>query len=369
MAIKTLQAKLTPLGRIRLGKYETQGKGRPAKLDTFRFTSPSEKDIHVIAGLYGGEARPWTHRTLKTPQFEVVTEAKLVPVYVPAQAIDPWMELWGNGFCTRRCDTETELLSAKPCLCEAEDNRQCKPTTRFSVLLADLQGLGGWGVESHGWNAAGELAMVATALERAPAPVPADLVVDWRQEKKIVGGEVKTFQYAVPVLRFKWFTPQEAFAGQLEAAGWTAVGGGAQRAAIEGGDGGLSIIEGALQRATTKDQMLAIKEECVGAGLADAWLVKAKLIHAAETAVDEHLSAEEPVVDAEVVDEEAAKAAADAIWQQITAAAGRRGWNTAQLTAAAGVWLKARYGSDHWTATPEQFEALAAAIEAGEVTP
>lgn len=361
MAIKSLQAKLTPLGRIRLGHYVAQGKGRPEKLDTFRFTSPSEKDIGTIAELYGGEAKPWTHRTLNQPQFEVVTEAKIVPVYVPPQTIDPYMELWGKGFCARRCDGEQELLSGSPCLCEADGNRQCKPTTRMSVILAQLEGFGGWGVESHGWNAAGELAMVAGALANAPAPVPADLVIDWRQEKKLVGGELKTFQYAVPVLRFAWFTPQQAFAGALEAAGWAAVGSG-KRAAIEAGAGDGSLLGTALQNASTREQMLAIKVECFGAGWGEQWSRKAH-----EIASGEQRPAGEPV-DAEVVDE-AAQADADGLWQQIVAAAGKKGWNTAQLTASAGVWLREQFKVDHWTARPEHFAALAKAIEAGEITP
>ena len=373
MSIKGLQAKLTPLGRIRLGVFEAAGKGRPAKLDTFRFTSPSEKDIRVIANLYGGEARPWTHRTLNQPQFEVVTEAKLVPVFVPAQRIDPFMELWGKGFCARRCDGEQELLSGEPCLCDAAGERQCKPTTRFSVLLADLQGLGGWGVESHGWNAAGELAMVASALETAPAPVPADLVIDWRQEKKLVKGELKTFQYAVPVLRFRWFTPQQAFAGQLEAGGWAAVGS-AERTAI--GSGPQSVEQRALLArigaAETRAEIVALREEADQLGLGEAWTAQARMIHAAEqsaAAAPRPSSAAESVVEAEVVDGEAAQVDADALWHQIVAAAGKQGWNTAQLTAAAGAWLTERFGVDHWTARPEHFAAFAKAMADGEVKP
>jgi hypothetical protein len=373
MSIKSLQAKVTPLGRIRLGQFVAAGKGRPEKLDTFRFTSASERDIRVIADLYGGEAKPWQHRTLNQPQFEVVTEAKLVPVFVMPQKIDPFMELWGKGFCTRRCDGEQELLSGNPCICDAEDNRQCKPTTRFSVLLADLQGLGGWGVESHGWNAAGELAMLAGALEHAPAPVPADLVIDWRQEKKLVRkgvGEPKleTYQYAVPVLRFKWFTPQQAFAGQLEAAGWGALEGGPQRLAIGGGAQtviGREELLGAIAAAGTRDAILELRPLADGAGLGEEWTARAREIHAAE----QGSAPAEPVVEAEVVDEEAMRAEADALWQQIVGAAGKKGWNTAQLTAAAGAWLSEHHGTDHWTATPAQFRAFAAAIEAGEVKP
>jgi hypothetical protein len=369
MAIKSLQAKLTPLGRIRLGHYVAQGKGRPEKLDTFRFTSPSEKDIGTIAELYGGEAKPWTHRTLNQPQFEVVTEAKIVPVYVPPQTIDPYMELWGKGFCARRCDGEQELLSGSPCLCEADGNRQCKPTTRMSVILAQLEGFGGWGVESHGWNAAGELAMVAGALANAPAPVPADLVIDWRQEKKLVGGELKTFQYAVPVLRFAWFTPQQAFAGALEAAGWAAVGS-AERTAIGAGPADptadiatVEEAERALAAASTKEEMLALKPIFFTAGMGEAWSKRAH-----EIAAGEHQASAGEPVDAEVVDE-AAQADADGLWQQIVAAAGKKGWNTAQLTASAGVWLTEQFKVDHWTARPEHFAALAKAIEAGEITP
>lgn len=366
MAIKTLQARLTPLGRIRLGVYAAPPgkKARPEKLETFRFTSPSEQDVKLIAHLYGGDPRPWKHRTTGRPEFEVITEATEVPVFVPPQEIDPYMELWGNGFCTRRCDGEREIISDSACLCDAENNRQCKPTTRLSVVLAEIEGIGGWRVESHGWNAAAELSMVARALAQAPAPVPAELVVDWRQEKKIVNGEVKTFQYAVPMLRFRGFTPQQAFAGQLESAGWAAVGG-ADRLAIEAGDpdSDPAPLLAAIAKADTRAEILSLRQAADAAGLSEQWTARARAIHAAE---------QTPAgpVDAVVVEDSAAvKAEADALWQQIVAAAGARGWNTAQLTALANHWLLEHHNVDQWEARPEHFAAFAAAIEAGEVQP
>jgi hypothetical protein len=161
MAIKTLQARLAQVGVIRLGQKvpTNSGKLRPEKLETLRFTSPSRKLIDAVAGLYGGEVKPWQANT--GPQFEVVTEAKEIPVLVPPQRIDPNMEHWGNGYRDRLCDGETETIRQRPCLCaqmqqggKRVDARElCKPTTRMSVMLADVPSLGTWKIESHGWNA------------------------------------------------------------------------------------------------------------------------------------------------------------------------------------------------------------------------
>ncbi|MFG1966907.1 hypothetical protein [Nonomuraea sp. NPDC049028] len=90
-------------GRIRLGvkKISKNGKEYPSKIETFRFTSPSEEMIQGVAELYGGQARPW--KSPQGPQFEVITDAKRIPVIVPPNGLSQNMELWDGKLCVRRC--------------------------------------------------------------------------------------------------------------------------------------------------------------------------------------------------------------------------------------------------------------------------
>ena len=109
-----------------------------------------------------------------------------------------WYELYTAGGPKRRCDGVTEMLSDGPCLCDA-DKRECKTTTRFSVLLPDLPGLGSWLVVSHGENAAREIPGTLHALSRLTAQgvlVPARLRLEQRVDVK----EGQTRRYAVPVV-------------------------------------------------------------------------------------------------------------------------------------------------------------------------
>src|SRR4051812_33568268 len=130
MPIIDLQRRLTEVGRIRIGqKVATKNGGtRPGKLDRLRFTSPAKHLIVEIANQLGGTAQPW--QAPAGPQFEVVTEASEIPVYVPPQTIDPWYELWGNGYMQRKCDGQREAKRDVACMC-SPDKRECKPTTRI----------------------------------------------------------------------------------------------------------------------------------------------------------------------------------------------------------------------------------------------
>src|SRR3970040_2795080 len=65
-------------------------------------------------------------------------------------------ELWSGGCCARRCDALNEAISGGPCLCDAEE-RSCTPTTRLSVMLPSLGGIGVWRLDTGGINAALEL--------------------------------------------------------------------------------------------------------------------------------------------------------------------------------------------------------------------
>lgn len=204
MPILTLQRRLREAGRIRIGQQVPTADGkkmRPAKLERFRLTSADETAIAAAAELYGGQPHVWDGAPVGTV-WELFTETTAMPVVIPpaASAFSQYMEAWSGGGCVRRCDGEVELLSDVPCLCEAEPEPLCKPTTRLSVILRDLPGLGVWRVESHGYYAATELAgTVEVCLQAATRGqlLPAVLRLEQRQVKRH-GEPLRNF--AVPVL-------------------------------------------------------------------------------------------------------------------------------------------------------------------------
>ncbi len=206
MAIVNIQRRLREAGRIRIGQQvNTQnGKKRPAKLDRLRFTSQDADKIAEVARLYGGKVERWDDAPVGE-QVEVVTEATSVPVIVPpsSMAFSQFYETWSGGGCTRRCDGVTELITGSPCLCQLDDEQTCRPTTRLSVMLRDLDGLGTWRLETKGWYAAAELAGVVDIIQAAASAgrlLPAVLGLDQRQVKRIVNGKPQTMNFAVPTL-------------------------------------------------------------------------------------------------------------------------------------------------------------------------
>lgn len=208
------QRRTYEVGRIRIGSQvpieSRPGKTRPVKLAAFRFTSRDEHAIREVARLYGGEPRHWDNAPTDD-QWEVFTAAVEIGVTVPPgpQSVSQWMELWSGGGCARRCDGDREQQSDGPCLCPsdpaeraelASQGKACKPTTRVSLVLPDIPGLGVWRIESHGWNAAHEMGMTAEFLAAVQASgrtwVPAVLRLENRRQ--VSGG--KTREFAVPVL-------------------------------------------------------------------------------------------------------------------------------------------------------------------------
>lgn len=176
---------------------------RLVRLETWRLTSRDRARLDAAAQVYGGEVKPWVERA---GEFELYTESDtLVIAVVPGMALSQSYEYWdqpgGKGAvsCLRRCDGDTEQFSGESCLCVAEDDRICKPTTRLSVLLTDIPGIGCWRLETRGWNAATELAGSAALLERlaqAGAPVPARLRITPRESRR--DGQLRKFP--VPVI-------------------------------------------------------------------------------------------------------------------------------------------------------------------------
>lgn len=188
-----LQRRHAQLGAIRLGDKGT--KGQPQKLTRFRITSPNQRLVESLAALYGGEARPWENGG--KAEWEVYTERTSLPVIVVRGGLSQWLETWSGGGCQRRCDGEREMISDGPCICEEEaGDRRCKPTTRLSVMLRELDVIGVWKCESHGWNSAAELPGLVELAQQVGDLVPANLVL--RERIQIKDG--KTSKFVVPGL-------------------------------------------------------------------------------------------------------------------------------------------------------------------------
>lgn len=357
MAIKTLQSRLTQVGVIRLGQQllSKNNKPYPSKLETLRFTSASKSLIDAVAAAYGGEVKAW--KGPSGPEWEVITGAKEIPVLVPPQRIDPNLEHWGNGFRDRMCDGETEMIRQQPCFCAAAQAAGkpfgprdiCKPTTRMSLMLAEIPSLGTWKLESKGWNAAAELPTLAASIESAPQPIPARLEVQKREKKTFdpfapENKQVESNVFMVPVLHFDWITPAQAFGGELGAAARAALGAAAtQRHAIEAAkveserrkftaDEYLTLTESAEEiddvrelwkdaaddGALTDEVKAALNERVAAIRAATKKPTPAPAVPAVQPPVSE-------VVDAEVVPDP------DQVWVQIQVVAGAHGWNSDQL--------------------------------------
>ena len=223
MPILDIQRQLMELGRIRLG--HKGDKGQPVKLDKFRLTSASRMLLEAAARLYGGEVQEWKDAP-DAGYFELFTDSselpvKLQPVYrdvdgEPTYAYSQWYELYSAGGVQRRCDGVTELLTGQPCLCIPEA-RECKMTTRVSVILPELPGVGVWRLESHGYYAAVLLPGTLDLLQNAATEgVYIDAVLRIEQRTKKVPGE-GTRRFIVPVLDVPGVTVGQLMAGEVTA--------------------------------------------------------------------------------------------------------------------------------------------------------
>lgn len=217
MPILDLQRRITEAGRIRTGRQVDagQGKTRPEKLETFRFTSSDRRRIEQLATLYGGTVEPWAAPA--GPQWQVICERAEIDIIVPPTDLgfSQHFELWSAGGCQRRCDGATESITEGACLCNPED-RECDIHTRLSVMLRDVPGLGLWRLDTQGWYAAQELIGAVEVLQVAAgrgALLPARLRLDQRQVKRPdKNGRVVTRRFAVPVIDIE-ITPAQLLAG------------------------------------------------------------------------------------------------------------------------------------------------------------
>lgn len=241
MPLLDVQRRGQQLGRIRLGQTVTtkDGKNRPARLDTFRFTTQSRVAAQAIAELYGGEIKDWNN------EFEVITSKSAIGVTVPPrdQVVSQWYEMWSKGGCQRRCDSQTEQITGGPCQCPHADDptdlaqveaaakerarlaamnppQACKAVTRISVMIPDLPGLGVFRLDTGSYYAAVEIGDAAALMQAARDQgvfLPAVLRIEHRQ--RVAEGRTKKFP--VPVLEVM-ATFREIASGQLEAGGLAA---------------------------------------------------------------------------------------------------------------------------------------------------
>ena len=170
-----LESRAPEAGRIRLGIKTAKAM---KSLDTFRFTSPYRDCIEALAASYGGEVRPWNDpKASPTNQWEVVTAASEVEVFLPPNPVSTWYELYSGGGLLRRCDGAICQIPQQtgpqqwepvdtPCICTAKANMECSPHTRLKVLLPNVPFRGVWRLETKGWNALKELPGMADLIRQ-----------------------------------------------------------------------------------------------------------------------------------------------------------------------------------------------------------
>lgn len=317
MPIIDLQRRARELGRIRMGQVVTtaSGKRAPSKLDKFRITSPSQALIEQVARLYGGQARPWTPQGGGAEQWEVLTESTRLPVLVPPQPVSQWYETWSGGGCQRRCDGVREVINDTPCVCGPDpQERECKPTTRLNVVLSDVEGVGVWRLETHGYYAAVELPSAAELLAASNGYISGHLAL----EERVVKREGKTKRFMVPTLEVG-VTPAQLMAGN----GAMQISGPAPRElsvpaprAIEAAPA-APLIPTQLDKTSVENALKTIQSGGTLQDIRDIWpqVKEAGLEEAALKIVAEFQEAEKKA--AAVAQPEAAELTADAVWNQI----------------------------------------------------
>ena len=207
MQLANLPKRHAEVGRIRLG--DKTDKNAPRKLTKFRLTSAHHDLLARVALIYGGTPVPWDGApTGKGTQHELYIESDVLDVMVPSgQVLSQSYELWAGGGCQKRCNGMVrDTGEACDCpddpderLAAAQKGQACKLTTRLSLWLPKVPGIGVWRLESHGYYAAVELPGAAEILGAATdlgKPLPATL----RIASRVVKRDGKTQQFVVPQL-------------------------------------------------------------------------------------------------------------------------------------------------------------------------
>lgn len=339
-----IQRRHAEQGRIRLGQkvpVGDKGKSRPAKLDRFRFTSPNQRLIEDLATLYGGEAQAWDNNGL--PEWEVFSEATSIPVVVVKGGVSQWMEVWSGGGITHRCDGVRDAKTGEPCNPEDPQHLAARPTTRLSVILPELDSIGTWRLETHGFNAAAEIPMVAELAAFVGSMVPATLhLVERRQ---ISNGETKRF--VVPVVDLEISTRDLVAlvgsgkpAGELEAP---------KQAALEAApkEDVLALYAQEIAACQTIEEVSTLWRRIVSAGhlypnVKEALTARGRELApttqeeppASSTAAERAPEGQGEVQDAEVVD----PVEDDKAWQEVMTAAGQAGLSSMEVIAEFESW-------------------------------
>lgn len=336
MPIITVQRRMAEQGRIRLGQKvaTSNGKTRPDKLDRFRFTSPNRGLIEQIASKYGGTAKAWDNAGKS--EWEVISDARAIPVIVVKGGFSQWHESWSKGGLQHRCDGEKDVAGD---YCDPDDpaHREAiaKPTTRLSVMLAEVESLGVWRMESKGWNAAAELPTMAELAQHVGDLVPATLSL--AERSSIIEGPrgPQTSRFVVPVLDL-----QVTKARLVEIAG--ATGG---MAALEGSTDALQIEAAtsadpedlaAVAQADSKDALNLVWR---GAGergrltddLKAAIIARGAELDALGQVADESAKASRPDVHEEGQPSTGTQDPQSA-WMECILYGGQQGWSGSQLT-------------------------------------
>lgn len=209
-----IQRRMVELGRIRTG--DRGGTNRaPRKLSNFRLTSASRPLLEAAARIYGGTVRAWQDGP-DDGLWELLTETDVLDIMVPPviTAYSQSYEVWDAGGCTVRCDGRWESIAGAPCS-HGIEHEGMKVTTRVSVILPKLPGLGTWRLETHGWNAAATLPASLDLLIQAGQRnqwLPATLRLEPRTQKTRVNGKPQTRKFSVPVIDIAGFTFEEMVA-------------------------------------------------------------------------------------------------------------------------------------------------------------
>lgn len=345
-----LQRRHAELGRIRLGDKGT--KGQPQKLDVLRFTSPLERHIRDLATLYGGTPQEWKNGNVT--EWEVKSTAKSIPVVVVKGGLSQWMETWSGGGCTHRCDGVTNQETGQPCDPADPAHQNAKPTTRLSVMLPELEAIGVWRMESHGWNAAATLPNMHDLAAYLGDLVPARLML--KEQKTVKDG--RTNRFVVPVLDL------EVSASRLTALVQQANGGqiGAIEQQLE-----TRAIEQAAQPTEIDDDVVDQIADCATPDdVRDLWRrlgtsgqltdeIKARLTERVKEIETDEADVVEAELDTDLTVDEA--------WSAMVAAAGKIPMSASQIDTA----LIDRYGIQPDQLTAAQLVEFTAALKAGQV--
>jgi hypothetical protein len=213
--MNALNLRLPEGGRIRMGAKG--GPGGMKVLKTWRLTSQNRESLVTLADTYGGTVEPWHDSSANPPdQFELITHAPKLIVYLIPNSLSQSMEKWGGGLCQRRCSGDPtdpkacEVMGAgrdgesitQACICTIKDKSECSTKTRLSVLFPGLPPLT-WRLDTGSYNAMLEMPGMVQIIEMMTERqvVMATITIEQRMSKKFdKNGKPITRRFSIPVL-------------------------------------------------------------------------------------------------------------------------------------------------------------------------